>query len=564
MQRSVFVAMLFAALAAAPAARAGQVCTYNVRFAVGTFCPVHSGAQLCLQQTAVIGPCDENVRCYGGHGFSCQAELEPRRGPEEKCPLGSVRPRGLICYRPIQAGRPRTPTATEVPMLTPTATAIPEVPTFTPTVTAAPTGTAMATSTLAATATQTVAGTSTLASTATATLAPPATATGTAAATATQTAVATGTATSLPIGTATNTAGATSTATTAPTATATGTAGATSTATTAPTATGTNTAGATSTATATLTNTAGPTSTATTAPTNTPVPTNTAGAIGKAVCTLTTGSELFLQTQALPLTLTPTGSFSIDCGAPGAGGTAACACELIQFDAVVIPAIGDVCVNPAAGCAPGLVDCDGGSPIDVNLNADHDIGDCTSNAACATACDAHCASLGTGFARQSFGCEGHCQGGTNDAAVCTRDSECPGGQCPGGEPVGHANTCNCVCAGDNLGDAARAGGLYCNLGTQINVELPSSGACGDQPVTIQLPPVCGGVTTETSTGVVNDANNSTGVTIPATGPESVDGVNLTCDALKAKTITGLTLKGQLGFFDSTLGDIRSRNTFVCQ
>jgi hypothetical protein len=293
------------------------------------------------------------------------------------------------------------------------------------------------------------------------------------------------------------------------------------------------------------------------------VPTNTVQAIGESVCTLTAGSELFLQTQALPLTLVPAGSFSIDCGAPGAGGIAACSCELIAFGPVVIPAIGDVCVNPAPGCEPGLVDCDGGAPIDVSLRANHDIGDCTTDGGCATACDAHCASLGAGFARQSYGCEGHCQGGSNAGAACTRDSECPGGQCPGGEPVAHGNTCNCVCAGDNLGDPAGAGGLFCNLGTQINVELPSDGDCGDT-ATIRLAPVCGGVTTETSSGVIENANNTPGTTIPATGLESVDGTRLTCAALTSHTITNLTLRGQLGFFDSTLGDIRTRNTFVCQ
>ena len=33
---------------------------------------------------------------------------------------------------------------------------------------------------------------------------------------------------------------------------------------------------------------------------------------------------------------------------------------------------------------------------------------------------------------------------------------------------------------------------------------------------------------------------------------------------KGGSLTGLKLVGQLGFFDSTLGDIRTGNTFVCQ
>ena len=319
----------------------------------------------------------------------------------------------------------------------------------------------------------------------------------------------------------------------------------------------------------TITNTAAPTSTLTKAPTNTPTPTNTAAPtntvapLGEHVCTLTTGSALDLETAALPLSLVPTGTFSINCGAPGAGGIAACACQLLQFGAVVIPAIGDVCVNPASGCEPGKIDCDGGEKLDVNLNADHNIGDCTTNAACEASCNAHCAALGQGFAVQSFGCEGYCQGGSNDGAECARDSECPGGQCPGGEPVSHFDKCNCTCSASGIGDPSLAGGLSCNLGTQINVELPSNGHCGDT-ATIQLPPVCGAVTTETSTGVVKNANNTANATIPKNGPSVVDGNRVSCANFQAGTLTSLKMVGQLGFYDSTLGDIRSGNTFVCQ
>ena len=319
--------------------------------------------------------------------------------------------------------------------------------------------------------------------------------------------------------------------------------------------------------TATRTNTPLPTNTPTRTPTNTPPPTNTPAPLGEAVCTLnsaTTGaSELLLQTAALPLRLVPTGSFSIDCGAPGADGTAACSCELIAFGAVVIPGIGDVCINPAAGCAPGKVDCDGGAAIDVDLNANHDIGMCASNAACGTACEAHCAGLGQRNVRQGHGCEGYCLGGERNEMECSADSECPGGSCPGRDPVPHFDRCNCTCAADEIGDPAGAGGMFCNIGTQINVELPANGVCGNT-ATIRLAAVCGGISSETSRGVVNNANGTTGSTIPAAGPESIDGARISCSAFAADNLTGLKLVGQLGFFDSTLGDIRSRNTFVCQ
>ena len=102
MQRLLFVGMLLAALAAAPAARAVDVCSYNVRFVIGTFCPVHTGDVVCLSQNAAIGDCQERVTCYGGQGFFCQAQLEPLSGPQNKCSFRSIRPTGMSCFRPIE------------------------------------------------------------------------------------------------------------------------------------------------------------------------------------------------------------------------------------------------------------------------------------------------------------------------------------------------------------------------------------------------------------------------------------------------------------------------------
>ena len=319
--------------------------------------------------------------------------------------------------------------------------------------------------------------------------------------------------------------------------------------------------------TVTRTNTVAPTNTPTPTITLTPSPTATAAVLGSNVCTLATGSQLNLQTAALALPLPPTGTFSITCGAQGADGTAPCECNLMQFGAVVIPGIGDVCVNPATGCEAGTMDCDGGAPLDVSLEANHNIGTCTTNAACQASCDTYCAGLPGAPSRQSYGCEGYCLGGSNDGAECGRDSECPGGSCTGGEPVAHFDTCNCICAATGGGTAAPAGSLSCNLGTQINVELPNSGVCGDRPATIQLAPVCGNVTTQTSVGVLKNANNASGATIPAAPnpvPAVIQGTGVSCESFKGGTITGLKLVGQLGFFDSTLGDIRAGNTFVCQ
>lgn len=290
--------------------------------------------------------------------------------------------------------------------------------------------------------------------------------------------------------------------------------------------------------------------------------------LGSHVCTLGAGSALNLGTQALPLNLSPTGSIQITCGTTAPNGTASCTCDVNSFGVLVIPSIGDVCVNPYSGCQPGRIDCDGGSPLDVDLVADHNIGACSSDSGCAADCDAECGGLGANYDAIAYGCEGFCQGGSNDNNACARDTDCPGGQCPGADPVSHGGVCQCTCAGRNLGAAGPAGSLSCEVGVQIDVELPSDGDCAD-PNTIQLAPICGGVTTTTATGMINNANNTSDKTIPpiggsGTAPATATGAGISCAALASSTTTGLNAVGFLGFFDSVLGDIFSANRFVCQ
>ncbi|MFN8641985.1 MAG: hypothetical protein U0802_10115 [Candidatus Binatia bacterium] len=352
--------------------------------------------------------------------------------------------------------------------------------------------------------------------------------------------------------TSTNTPTVTNTATNTPTRTATGTA--------TNTATATSTRTATNTATGTATRTS--TSTATDTPTATPTPTPIN--VGAHSCVLNGSlSSIGLTTQALPLNFPANGTINFSCGMTAPDGTASCTCDVVSFAPIVIPAIGDVCVNPAGPCSAGKVDCDGGAPLNTNTVADHNIGACGSNAACLTACTTTCSGLGATYAPLLYGCEGFCQGGMNNEAACTRDTDCPGGSCVGGEPVGHAGTCNCACAGSNLGAAAGAGGLSGNLGVQINVELPSNGVCGNPP-TIVLPPLCGPLTTESSGGVLQDANNTAMKTIPAGGPSSVSGSRISCGTLSSSTTTNMRVVGALGFFDTTLGDIFARLDFTCQ
>ncbi len=212
MQRIILLGFVAAVILAAPAG-AVDVCNYRVRYSSGVFCPVHTGATVCLSQSTAIGACDAALDCYGGAGFFCQARLEPISGPQRQCAFTSVRPRGLKCFQPRQPGPVNTPTETALPQ---------DTPTQTPTATGIPTGTATAT----ATETETSAvATATETQTALATLTPSATATET------ETAVPTDTATAIPTGTASATVTETAVATLTGTPTDTATPLATSTAT---------------------------------------------------------------------------------------------------------------------------------------------------------------------------------------------------------------------------------------------------------------------------------------------------------------------------------------------
>jgi hypothetical protein len=362
----------------------------------------------------------------------------------------------------------------------------------------------------------------------------------------------------LPTPTATNTR----TVTNTPTVTATRTD--TPTVTSTRTATNTNTPA--NTATSTFTRTATGTGTATRTATDTPTftPTATPLNIGSHSCVLNPAtSAIALTTQALPLNLPANGTLNFTCGTVAPDGTASCTCSVVAFAPIVIPAIGDVCVNPSGPCPAGKIDCDGGAPVDTDLIADHNIGTCTSNAGCTASCTTVCSGIGAAYSPLLTGCEGFCQGGSNDEAACTRDTDCPGGSCVGNDPVGHPGICNCACAASGIGGASSAGGLGCNLGVQINVELPSNGTCGD-PATITLPSLCGGLTTQSSKGVLVDANNTAAKTIPAGGAATVSGTNISCATMSTSTTTGMKVVGALGFFDSTLGDIFARLSFTCQ
>jgi hypothetical protein len=288
--------------------------------------------------------------------------------------------------------------------------------------------------------------------------------------------------------------------------------------------------------------------------------------LGDRVCTLDSTSTL---RGFFPfVTAVLDGSVGISCGAVGAGGVAPCSCEMLGIASVLVPAIGDICFEAAGPCPSGEIDCDGGDALAVDLVADHDIGACGSNAGCAAACGAVCSGMGLTYEMRAAGCEGFCQGGSNDDVACTTDSACPGGDCVGSVNIFtaavHPGRCNCQCGGRGLGAPSAAGTLTCDLGVRLSFESPGDGTC-DDPNVIDTGPRCVPLTAAASSGVMLDANGSAGTTVPVGGVETSNGAVVSCAAYAAGSASGLTLVGGLGdFHTSAGGDALSRFSLVCE
>jgi hypothetical protein len=69
------------------------------------------------------------------------------------------------------------------------------------------------------------------------------------------------------------------------------------------------------------------------------------------------------------------GHTSTDCGVVDPNtGVATCQCVLRDVEPVQVGGIGFVCFEPFPDCPTGLIDCDGGTPMDISMTSDHNIG----------------------------------------------------------------------------------------------------------------------------------------------------------------------------------------------
>jgi hypothetical protein len=273
-----------------------------------------------------------------------------------------------------------------------------------------------------------------------------------------------------------------------------------------------------------------------------------------------------------------------------------CTAKLDYFDGVEIPGIGFICIKipgeqgtPELTCPAGRFDCTGSDVgLDYDLLQVHTIRDpsnpalaCTGNDDCRQDCIAFCDAKGR--VMSDFGCTGFCKSGARIDEPCRCDSgttECTGLNCPEGscngkdirdaDPVPNS-VCGCQCI-DEGGAPSRAGAINFQVPAQIVVE--TGPPCDSGPVLLTLAPQCIPLTTETSVGVLTNANNNfdcpggepaDGCTqIPPSGVLSLTGDPVTCERLRAGDVTGMNVVGNISFFDSTIGDLETQLNWTCK
>jgi hypothetical protein len=275
------------------------------------------------------------------------------------------------------------------------------------------------------------------------------------------------------------------------------------------------------------------------------------------------GVALYAAAFPVPLSFGLGGTAKIDCGTPDETGKTQCTCDIATADPISIPSVGFVCIMPApTPCPSNDLYCDGGPPVGLSVRSDGNIGACTSNAACETACDAHCAAINS--ERVSAGCTGFCTAGS--MKTCNLDKDClpDDGACNGPDPVGTKNDiCQCGCANASAGDPSRPGDFKCNLGANLVVEAHAP--CDGTDVTINVGSACIPLTTGDASTLITHANFTEAGTVPgAGGPAEAVGQPVTCENLRTDHLSGLQIRGAVNFFGSTLGDLATSLATFCK
>jgi hypothetical protein len=268
-------------------------------------------------------------------------------------------------------------------------------------------------------------------------------------------------------------------------------------------------------------------------------------------CSTDSGS-LVLKSVASEDPLELTGDLTLSCDDPADGG-GDCTCVVENIAPMPFLGAGVICVTASDVCSGGSVDCNGGSPRQTDLDTDHNIGSCVSNAACEASCGTRCAGLGKTVFQS--GCERFCVSGTNADAACTSDAQCPGSSCAG---PNHEGICGCQCIGAKS-TAAPLGHFQCQAGLHLTFEFAAP--CGDGDEFFIVGDACLALSSESVTGKITQANNADETVIEDT---TENGSTQTCQELSTSGSEGLSLVGIVPVLDSPIGDLLGVVTFPCE
>jgi hypothetical protein len=272
------------------------------------------------------------------------------------------------------------------------------------------------------------------------------------------------------------------------------------------------------------------------------------------------GSKIVIHLGALPVPLQFGLVGALDLGTVGNVAT----CDIQALNPINIPSIGFVCLSAGSPCPAGVRWCGPGPgpPLGVDFQSDGNIGACTSNAACQTACATSC-----GVGKTALGqCTGFCTAG--DQSACTSDAACltppKGGACNGPDPIGGSgNICQCNCINGAAHGASDPGDFLCQLSQHLVVE--SAAPCDGTGIIVDAGSTCLPVTTERSTGLITDANFSSGSLVP--NPPNVNdltGNSIACATADTSVTTAIRGVGAVNFFGSALGDLSVGLESTCQ